>query len=342
MRKAVNFQIALLILALSGCHSRPTVERRTDRALLHQPVAPNRVVAPGVVEAWDGETRLAPNEQGQIVELLVREGDRVTAGQLLARLDDSAQARAVALAEAELGEARAALRRTLRGSTSGELALARAERAAAETRAAQAARDAARARSLRDAGGVPLAEAERAESEESGMRSSLSAADARLDIVVRGARSEDRDAAAARFAAAEVRLTAARDALTRRRISAPLAATVLWSRRHVGELFLPSATPLMVLGDVNRLQIRAEVDELDSTLVRVGLRCEAFDDSGARVTGCTVARLSPEFGRRALGFEAPTARADVRVREVVVEVDPGTSLAPGQRFWVHITSGSTG
>jgi hypothetical protein len=42
------------------------------------------------------------------------------------------------------------------------------------------------------------------------------------------------------------------------------------------------------------------------------------------------------MGRRGLAIESPTARADVRVREVFVEAAATSTLVPGQRVWGHI------
>ncbi|TAK23862.1 MAG: biotin/lipoyl-binding protein [Myxococcaceae bacterium] len=292
-----------------------------------------------MVEPWGGEVRVAPNEQGQIAEVAVQEGDAVRPGQLLVRLEDAAQTHAAAAARAELAEAEAALLRVQRGATPDELALARADREVARTRSQQAARDAARARALSGVGGVPLVEAERTEADALGLTAALDAASARLSITRRGARPEDRDAARARVTAARARLRSAEGALDRRRIVAPKAGTVLWSRWHVGELFVPGATPILILGDVGRLQVRAEVDELDADAVAAGMPCEAFTDVGRRVAGCRVVRLSPAFGRRALAFEAPTSRTDVRVREVFVELTGAAGVAPGQRLWIHVAPG---
>ena len=336
------FRVVPLILSLvsMGCHSRPTVERRASGTEAHQPLAPNQVVAPGIVEPWDGEVRISPNEQGQITDVLIREGDTIVAGQVLLRLDDALQAHAVEMARAELAGARAMSRRTLRGSTPEELALARADREAAAARADQAQRDAARSRSLSDAGGVPLAESERSESESRALAASLASADARLGTTVRGSRAEDREAAEALVSAAVARLASAEAALAKRTIAAPRAGTVLWSRWHVGELFIPGSTPLLVLGDTQRLQIRLEVDELDAGFVSAGMPCQVFTDVGERISSCRVERLSPAFGRRTLAFEQPTSRTDVRIREVFVEIDAVPSIAPGQRLWVHVTRGA--
>jgi hypothetical protein len=81
--------------------------------------------------------------------------------------------------------------------------------------------------------------------------------------------------------------------------------------------------------------VRLEVDEIDALDVRSGARCALVSDDGTPVAEGIVDRLAPRMGRRRLSLESPTARADVRVREVFVEVVSGGPLVPGQRVWGH-------
>ena len=46
------------------------------------------------------------------------------------------------------------------------------------------------------------------------------------------------------------------------------------------------------------------------------------------------------MGRRALPLESPTARSDVRVREVFVEVPAAAAFLIGQRVWGHVARGA--
>jgi multidrug resistance efflux pump len=125
------------------------------------------------------------------------------------------------------------------------------------------------------------------------------------------------------------------DALARRQIVAPSAGVVLLSRFHAGEFYDVGAGPLFVLGDMSRLQVRLEVDEIDALALHRGDACALYSDGGGRLAGGTVVRLAPKMGRRALPLESPTARQDVRVREVFVEVPATATLIPGQRVWGH-------
>lgn len=84
------------------------------------------------------ETPLAFNTPGRIVAILVREGDRVAAGQLLARLDTTALGANQAAAAAEVVRARADLRRAEDLFAKGWVTAPRVEQARATMVAAQA------------------------------------------------------------------------------------------------------------------------------------------------------------------------------------------------------------
>jgi len=344
--------VALTAL-LSGCglHGKPTVERKPDPHRESQrsgpsdrgPAAaqgasgePGSVVAPGIVEPWGGEVELSAQEPGSIARVVAREGESVEAGQLLAVLEDGGQRHAVELAAAEVAEAEAALARAENGSTTEELRQAEAEQAAAAARARLARSAADRAQRLHQGGAVPDAEADRAAAEAQALAALAERADARLLELRRGTRPEDRSAARARAASARARLRLAEAALARRRVTAPSAGVVLRSRFHAGEYYAPGAGPLVVLGDMSRLQIRLEVDEIDSGDVQVDAPCALHSDGQVRLAEGTVARIAPKMGRKALPIESPTARSDVRVREVFVEVPAATRLVPGQRVWGHV------
>ena len=90
---------------------------------------------------------------------------------------------------------------------------------------------------------------------------------------------------------------------------------------------------------LSKLQVRLEVDEIDAFRAKEGLTCGIYGDDGAKITEATVFRLAWRMGRRGLPVDSPTARLDVRVREVFVEL-PGTEqLVPGRRVWGQITTG---
>ncbi len=347
-----------LVAPLAGCglHGKPKVERkagaatsaRTDAAAAPPATSPppaaeepDTVVAPGIVEPWGGETDLSAQEPGWIAQIAVKEGEVVEAGRLLATLEDGAQRRGVDLARADLADAEAAREKVERGATVEELRQAEAEHAAAAARSSLARSAAARTSRLHEMGAVPDAEAERAAAESQAETALAERAEARFREIRRGARTEDRNAALARVASARARLRLAEANLARRRVLAPAAGTILQSRFHPGEFYGVGAGPLFVVGDVTRLQVRLEVDEIDAPAMEAGAPCAIRSDAGVRLAEGTVVRLAPKMGRRALATESPTARSDVRVREVFVEIPATSKLVPGQRVWGHTSRAST-
>jgi hypothetical protein len=54
-----------------------------------------------------------------------------------------------------------------------------------------------------------------------------------------------------------------------------------------------------VLGDLTRLVVRLEVDEIDAQDVSAGSACALFSDGGLRLTEGAVVMLAPKMCRRA-------------------------------------------
>jgi multidrug resistance efflux pump len=335
--------MVLVAVALSGCnlHGRPTVERKA-RPLAQVPVAtatetpePDRIVSPGVIEPWGAQVDLSAQESGWIAEIVVKEGDLVRKGELLATLDDAPQRHGIELAKADVAEAAATLAKVERGVTPEELRQAQADYEAAAAKGVFARAAATRSAQLHADRAISDEEAERAAAEAQAQSALAERALARLGELKRGARIEDLAAARARLEAARARLCVAEDNLARRRIVAPQSGTVLLSRYHAGEFYDVGAGSLFVLGDLTRLQVRLEVDEIDAFGIQPGAPCTLYSDAGVRLAEGTVVRLAPKMGRRALPLESPTARADVRVREVFVEIPATSKLIPNQRVWGH-------
>lgn len=350
MKSTTTFQTSVAVLtltaALAGCnlHGKPAVERKARpiggaRSAATEAPEPDTVVSPGIVEPWGAQVDLSAQESGWIAAILVQEGDVVARGQLLATLDDDTQRRAVDVAKADVAEAQAALAKITRGATREEIDQARADRDGAEARDRFTRAAAVRMAHLNDVGAVSDDDRDRALADASVQAAIVERTSARLAEIERGPRVEDRNAAAARLVAARARLHVAEASLDRRRITAPGDATVLLSRLHAGEFYNAGTGPLFVLGDMTRLQVRLEVDEIDAAVPVPGESCTIYSDSGVRLAKGTVVRLAPKMGRRALPLESPTARADVRVREVFIEVPSTSQLLPNQRVWGHTSRG---
>lgn len=350
--------LAVVSITLSGCglHGSRAMERDTSAAQSGEalsdslttaftgssrPTTRVPIVAPGIVEPWGADVALAAQEPGWLSAILVREGDVVRGGQVVATLDEGAQHHALALARGELAEAEATWRRIQRGATDEERRQAEADLAAAEARASYARLSADRTSQLRAGGGLAADEIDRSRADATVQTALARQVEARLAEIMRGPRAEDRAVAAARLTSARARVSLAHAALGRRRVVSPIGGTVLVSRMHAGEFHDPRSGPLITLGDLSRLQVRLEVDEVDARDVAPGARTVLLGDGGERLGEGTVVRVAPRMGRRILPLESPTARADVRVREVFVEISAST-LLPGQRVWGRMARAASG
>ena len=105
----------------------------------------NAARASGYVEAT--EVRLAPEVGGRLIEVAVKEGDRIKAGDVVARLDDTDTAIQTKRAQAERDQAVAQLRLLQAGARAEDIRQARAQvdSAQAEVAAAEAELQSARA-----------------------------------------------------------------------------------------------------------------------------------------------------------------------------------------------------
>lgn len=162
--RAVVFSAALAVVPwLSGCGSEPA-ETRAEPALTvttaevsTRPFA--RVVsASGTVQAWQ-ELPVGSETNGlAVVEILADESDPVTAGQLMARLNDQVLVAQLAQQEAGLSEARATLEEARTN-------LQRAETLFRENATSAQSLDARRAAASTAAARLAVAEASKAETE---------------------------------------------------------------------------------------------------------------------------------------------------------------------------------
>lgn len=219
----------------SGSKPPEVIVAQAKRGALTTPYS-----AEGVVKGWQASLSLpAP---AQVVEVLVREGDRVRVGQplirfweqdLLSQMQAAAARRQAALnalreaeqtyrqartqiqaqirrAEMLVKEAKAQLRLVQSGARSEEIEQAREDVAAAQAAFELAQRNAERAERLYQQGALPRADYERALQEQRVAQARLKAAQARLTQLQRGARPEELEAARARVETTRAELQLAR------------------------------------------------------------------------------------------------------------------------------------
>ena len=302
--------------------------------------APRTLVAPALVEARGDRVELSFEQSGRIVEILVAEGDRVSAGQVLARLDDRLARAQVARAEAALEAATARLTLARRGPRKDEIRAARAEADAARASAWErgVSKDRAEALLVAEADAIPLAEVDTARGAARATDAQARAAEARLALLEKGTRRELVVEAEAAVALAAAELEAARTVLAQTELVAPSAGVVLRRLHETGEhVATMPPTTVLVIADTDHLELRAEIDETDVARVEVGQRgwatADAFGDQ--RFPG-TVTLIAGELGRKTQRLDDPRAKVDTRVQEILFTLDDPAALPLGLRMDVHL------
>lgn len=292
--------------------------------------APWAASATGRVEPKDGEIRIASQVPGRIVEVLVKNNDKVEEGDLLVRLDDAEIYAKIAAAQSE-----ASVREREREEEKAT-GLAADRRAAADVvakaeRALFAAREAFDAAQRARKTGADTTSAEREKLKTA--QTKLASAKAALDQVNAKPEMplEQRLEASLSFARSE--LTQAEIALERTRLRAPASGTVLNSLAKAGETASPSPeSTLITFGDLSALRLRAEVEERDAAKVHKGqkvvIRADAFPD---RQFEGTVASISQSLGAPRIASRGPRRPNDVEVVEVMVDIDGNPPLFTGMR-----------
>jgi HlyD family secretion protein len=293
--------------------------------------------APGRVEPASQAIRIAAPIVGRIAEVLVKANDQVFAGELLVRLDDDEARARLAGAEAQVAlHERARNDERRKGSEERRReddALAEAERSVVQTQAALDKAAAAKGSAARgdelEAARATLSRAQVHFREQRDRLAAINAQGWPLPTRVEG-----------ELSVARADLTVAEAALEKTRIRAPLAGTVLQVQAKVGEMVLPSSEhPLVLLGDVSTLRVRAELDERDFVKVRVGqhvlVRAHAFRDREFQGRVSSIAQYV-ETGRMTSAEQRKLS--DIDVAEVIVELtDPGP-LVVGMQVDAYFSS----
>jgi HlyD family secretion protein len=296
-----------------------------------------QAVAPGRVEPASGEIKIGAPMLGVIGEVLVKANDKVLAGEPLVRLmDNEAQAR-LATAEAQI-----ALRRRLRNDENPSA------RAATRRRAEDAVADADKgvidAQAALDRAATERRAGRGSDADVAAARTALSRAQDRLTQQKAELRRVEADTTTplpsqneGQYNIARTELAVAQAVIDKMTIRAPISGTVLQVNARLGELASPSGTqPMIVLGDVSALRIRAELDERDFGEIKVGqpvlARAAAF--RGRDFAG-KVSFIAPIVEPGRINSRGQRNMTDVDVIEVLVDLaDPG-ALAVGMKVDVY-------
>jgi HlyD family secretion protein len=260
--------------------------------------------ASGYVEAT--EVRVAPEVGGRVLEIKVDEGDRVSPGALLLRLDTSDAELAVRRVEAERAQAQAQLRLLQAGARPEDVrqARAQAESAQADVAAAESELRAANEDVTRFEALLTSRAGSRKQRDDAVTRRDVAAARvaaarertrAATEGVARlraGARPEELAAAQARVDVVDAQLAALRKNIADANLLAPVGGIVTSRLVDAGEL-VAAKTPVVVITDLDRAWANVYVDEPVVPRLTHGQSITLVTDARQRIEG-RITFISPK------------------------------------------------
>ncbi|MGH6670422.1 MAG: HlyD family secretion protein [Xanthobacteraceae bacterium] len=291
--------------------------------------------APGRVEGVGPPLSIGVAATGIVSAVLVHEGSRVQAGQLLVSLDCATQEADLRARQARLAAAQATYDKFRNGPRPGEIAVGEAVVNFSAARADEAEKTLQRTLALQEGVTVTAAHVLEVKRDARIAEAQLAEARAQLDLLRAGSREEDiRQAKALRDAAAAER-DESRAHLDQCQVKAPVAGVVLDVGVNQGQLLsLAVPQPLLHIEPDGPSRVRANVAVTD--LARVCLQQRAQIAAGAlpnTAIQAQVASISPVIRRSGMGTSTGASQsdhphADAVTVTVTLNVDRGAAPLP--------------
>jgi HlyD family secretion protein len=282
------------------------------------------------------EVQPAFNDNGHVTAILVQEGAVVKSGQLLATLDDTRYAAALAQAEAQMQNQKQVLDKLLAGSRPEEIAQAKATMDALKATYLNDEANYRRYAILATTNAASIQQRDNAKAAFDTSRQQYEAAKQAYVLAVKGPRAEDIAAARAAYEASvaavaltqrefdDTRLYAAADGIVEDRILEP------------GDMASPN-TPVFTIALTSPLWVRAYVPETKLGHIRLGMAATISTDSyPGRVYHGWVGYLAPTSEFTPKTVETPELRAALVYQLRVYVCDGRNELRLGMPATVDI------
>lgn len=275
------------------------------------------------------ETQVSFRIPGRILTRLVDEGDAVTAGQQIATLDDQDLVQQLALRQADVAVAKAALLMLENGSRVEEIERAKAAVEAIKADLERLRADDARQKALFEKEIISANAYDATHSLLASTQAHVREAQQTYILLKKGPRVEDIEQARARVDQATQALALAQTQRTYATVTSPLTGVVLSKNAEPGEV-VSAGTPIVTVGDVHNVYLRAYVDETDLDRIKLGqkVRITIDDQSGKSFEG-KLTFISPESEFTPKVVQTQKERVKLVYRIKIDIPNPDQALKPG-------------
>lgn len=308
--------LIFMTLLITACDTKPSTPSVSETTKL---VATTSVYAYGIVEARRHST-LSAKFPGKIEKILVREGERVKEGQLLARFEARELKAQLGVAKAAAVVAQATLAEAEAGARPREIAAAEEELHDAGAQLTKAAADWQRFQRLRVEGVVATADWEQVRQQLDSSQARHNVADQKLQQLREGTRPEAIAVLRRRLELAKSEITRAEAALADARLTAPYDGVITRKHREEGEA-LDIGLPVLDIATLDDRYVRAEIDETDIGRVKPGQSALVSADGfpGLEFAG-KVVEVKQQMGPKKLIPTDPSKIVDYKVLDVEVSL----------------------
>lgn len=304
------------------------------------------VVGAGLIEASTENISIGTPVSGVVQEVFVTVGSRVKKNDRLFRIDDRQLNAELANRKASAAIAASQLAKLEAMPRAEALPPLEAKVREAETALADAKSELALWDGVTDKRAVSTDQIDRKKFAVRLAETKVSQAMADLADVKAGAWKPDVDVARAQLASAQAAVQQTMTELDRLVIRAPVDGTVLQLKIRTGEFAQAGvlATPLILLGNIDRLHVRVDIDENDAWRIHSTAKARAFARGNRDIfTKLDFVRFEPMvIPKKSLTGES-TERVDTRVLQVLYGFDRGElPLYVGQQMDVFIEGPEAG
>ncbi len=337
--------VVLLIGAIIRGSSKPkatdVTAEKVSRHTIHETVSASGKIFP------ETEVKLASDVSGEITELFVKEGDSVTAGQILGRIRPDQYASAVERGEAAVksAESQREISASQAGGSVAQIEQLRAEKQRVAAQLETAKSNFKRAEQLLKEGVMSQADYDNAKANMAALEAGLNAADAGLRASESSAKGAEENIRMAGYGVTSARasLKEFQTSLRKTNIVAPVSGIVSKlnvekGERVVGTLQM-AGTEMMRVANLHSMEVQVEVSENDILKVKVGHEADIEVDAylGRKFKGkvSEIANSASNVGGLAGGLAVNLNTDQVTNFVVKVRIDPKSYLdllKNGQRY----------
>jgi HlyD family secretion protein len=221
---------------------------------------------------------LAFNEQERIAQVLVEEGDRVTAGQVLARLQTHRLKAQIREIEAKIAAQQEVVKRLEAGTRPQEIEQARAEVAAARARVKNTRQNFERISKTSGAGATSQQALDNARALLDVDQAQLKVKEKALNLAIEGPRKEDIAAAKNNLETLKASLSLLQIRLSDMALTSPATGVIQNRILEPGEMASPSR-PVVTLALTDPKWVRAYVPEPYLGRINLGMKAKILSDS---------------------------------------------------------------